>query len=97
MKRVSLTITLIVTSFLLGFGFKTIIANKKNTKMKKVTGIGGIFFKSKKPKEVNEWYKTNLGFNTTPYGTNFEWWGLDYNAKKGGTQWNPFSENTKKY
>ena len=45
MKRMSLTLTLIATSFLLGFTFKTIISNKKNTKMKKVTGIGGIFFK----------------------------------------------------
>ena len=31
MKRMSLTITLIAASFLLGFAFKTIISNKKNT------------------------------------------------------------------
>jgi len=54
MKRMSLTITLIATSFLLGFAFKTIISNKKNTKMKKVTGIGGIFFKCKDPNAINE-------------------------------------------
>ena len=41
--------------------------------MKKVTGIGGIFFKCKDPKATNEWYKTHLGFDTTPYGTTFEW------------------------
>ncbi len=34
--------------------------------MEKVTGIGGIFFKCKDPKAVNEWYKTHLGFDTTP-------------------------------
>jgi len=51
MKRILLTLTLIVTSFLVGFAFSTIIANNtKNKKMKKVTGIGGIFFKCKDPK-----------------------------------------------
>lgn len=29
--------------------------------MKKVTGIGGIFFKCKDPEKMKEWYKTNLG------------------------------------
>jgi predicted enzyme related to lactoylglutathione lyase len=95
MKRRSLTITLIATSFLLGFAFKTIISNKKNTKMKKVTGIGGIFFKSKDPKAINEWYKTHLGFDTSPYGTSFEWRDIDDSTKKGLTQWNPFPEHTK--
>jgi len=98
MKRMSLTITLIATSFLLGFAFKTIISDKKNTKTKKVTGIGGIFFKCKNPKAINEWYKTHLGFNTTPYGTSFEWQEIDPapgGTKKGLTQWNPFAENTK--
>ncbi len=34
--------------------------------MKKVTGIGGIFFKCKDPKAINEWYKTHLGFEYKP-------------------------------
>src|SRR5580658_36566 len=95
MKRTTLTLILIAASFLLGFSFKTIISNKKNKKMEKVTGIGGIFFKSKDPKAVNEWYKTHLGFNTTPYGTSFEWRDIDDSTKKGLTQWNPFKETTK--
>ena len=96
MKRMSLTITLIAASFLLGFAFNTIIINKnKSTKMKKVTGIGGIFFKCKDPKAINEWYKTHLGFDTSPYGTSFEWRQIDDSTKKGLTQWNPFAENTK--
>src|SRR3982750_2494097 len=96
MKRTTLTITLIATSFLFGFAFKTIISNKnKNTEMKKVTGIGGIFFKCKDPKLVNEWYKTHLGFDTSPYGTSFEWREIEDNTKKGLTQWNPFAETTK--
>ena len=91
----SLTIALIAASFLLGFAFNSIITTKKNTKMKKVTGIGGIFFKSKDPKAINEWYKTHLGFDTTPYGTSFEWRENDDSTKKGLTQWNPFKETTK--
>ena len=62
---------------------------------KKVTGIGGIFFKCKDPKAVNEWYKTHLGFDTTPYGTSFEWRHSDDSEKKGLTQWNPFAQDTK--
>ena len=50
--------------------------------MKKVTGIGGIFFKCKDPKAMNEWYKTHLGFNTTQYGTSFEWLEADDIQKK---------------
>ena len=63
--------------------------------MKKVTGVGGIFFKCKDPKAINEWYKTHLGFDTSPYGTSFEWREIDDSSKKGLTQWNPFAENTK--
>ena len=62
--------------------------------MKKVTGIGGIFFKCKDPKAMREWYKSQLGFDTTPYGTSFEWRAADDPAKKGVTQWNPFPEDT---
>lgn len=94
MKR--MTLVLITASFLFGFAFKTIITtqNKETIEMKKVTGIGGVFFKCKDPKSINEWYKTHLGFETSPYGTSFEWRQLDDSTKKGLTQWNPFPENT---
>ena len=65
--------------------------------MKKVTGIGGVFFKSKDPKAINEWYKTHLGLNTTPYGASFEWRQLDDPEKKGLTQWNVNTEAAKIY
>ena len=97
MKKISFVILVIAASFLSGFAFKAILTtqNQKSTKMKKVTGIGGIFFKCKDPKAVNEWYKTHLGFETTPYGTSFEWRDIDDSTKKGLTQWNPFPANTK--
>ncbi len=64
--------------------------------MKKVTGVGGIFFKCKDPKKMTEWYKENLGLNTNPYGgATFEWYEGDDNTKKAQTQWQPFPETTK--
>ncbi len=62
--------------------------------MKKVTGIGGIFFKCKDPNKMREWYQTHLGLNTDQYGTNFEWRQGADPEQKGFTQWSPFSETT---
>ena len=62
---------------------------------KKVTGIGGVFFKCKDPERLKEWYKIHLGFDTDSYGTSFEWRYSDNNKQKGFTQWSPFNENTK--
>lgn len=97
MKRTLLTTLLIISSFIFGYAFKEIFFNNKNNHidMKKVTGIGGIFFKCKDPKAINEWYKTHLGFDTSPYGTSFEWREIDDSTKKGLTQWNPFTDSTK--
>ncbi|MBA3986860.1 MAG: VOC family protein [Flavobacteriales bacterium] len=63
--------------------------------MKKVTGIGGIFFKCKDPNKMKEWYKIHLGLDTDEYGTNFEWRQSHDSEKKGFTQWSPFTETTK--
>jgi predicted enzyme related to lactoylglutathione lyase len=63
--------------------------------MKRVTGIGGIFFKCKDPKQVREWYKTHLGMETDQYGTTFEWRQGADSTKAGYTQWSPFAESTK--
>lgn len=62
--------------------------------MKRVTGIGGIFFKSKDPQQIKEWYKTHLGFDTDQWGTNFEWRQGADPTQKGFTQWSPFTETT---
>jgi len=60
--------------------------------MKRVTGIGGIFFKCKDPNKMKEWYQKHLGFDITPYGVKFE---PQQNAEKGYTLWSPFSDTTK--
>ena len=63
--------------------------------MKRVTGIGGIFFKCEDPKSMKEWYKKHLGLDTDQYGTSFEWRQGDDPTKYGFTQWSPFAEKTK--
>ncbi|MGN6418492.1 MAG: VOC family protein [Pseudobacter sp.] len=63
--------------------------------MKKVTGIGGIFFKCKDAAKLKDWYQQHLGLNTNQYGATFEWYEGDDNTKKGQTQWSPFNETTK--
>ena len=65
--------------------------------MKKVTGIGGIFFKCKDPNAVKEWYNKHLGLDAGPYGANFEWRQLDAPDKKGITVWNVNTETAKTY
>lgn len=62
--------------------------------MKKVTGIGGVFFKCKDPEKLKEWYSEHLGFNMDQYGTSFKWRQDDDPAKSGLTQWAPFPEST---
>lgn len=63
--------------------------------MKKVTGIGGIFFKCKDPQLIKEWYRKNLGMNVDQYGTSFESRQSESPNKKTYLQWSPFSEDTK--
>ena len=59
--------------------------------MKRVTGIGGIFFKAEDPKKMNEWYAKHLGVQMI-----FEWKEIDHvhNAVPAKTVWCPFKEDT---
>lgn len=98
MKKLLLLVLLSISCFLSGYGVKTALVyfetNDPTVTERKVTGIGGIFFKCKDPKAIREWYKTHLGFNVNPYGAVFEWrQGID-STQKGFTQWSPFKETT---
>jgi predicted enzyme related to lactoylglutathione lyase len=95
MKKATLIILLTATSFCFGFAVKTVITKQNKTTMKKVTGIGGIFFKCKDAGKMREWYQKHLGLNTTQYGATFEWYEGADSTKKGVTQWSPFAETTK--
>lgn len=64
------------------------------TNMKRVTGIGGVFFKCKDPNQVKDWYKTHLGLNTDQWGTTFEWRSSEEPERKRYTQWSPFKDTT---
>lgn len=65
--------------------------------MKKVTGIGGVFFKSDDPQAMNEWYAKNLGLTTSAYGTTFEWREADDPSKEGSTSWCTFPMDSKHF
>jgi len=85
-----------IATFFLGFTFKSVSTKiNKDHSIKRVTGIGGIFFKCQDPKKVREWYKTYLGFETNAYGAVFEWRQGADSSKKGFSQWSPFNEKTK--
>ncbi len=65
----------------------------KNTK-KKVTGVGGIFFKCKDTEKMKDWYNQNLGLVNNEYGSLFETRQSDNPDEKAYLQWSPFPENT---
>lgn len=95
-KKILLTLALLI-SFGLGFALNGILiqTSVEKQELKKVTGIGGIFFKCKDPKKVKEWYQKHLGLNVNQYGAVFEWYQGADSTQKGFLQWSPFKETTK--
>lgn len=56
--------------------------------MKRVTGIGGVFFKAKDPAALGAWYKKHLGIDVQAWGgAAFEWSDAAGNPTKGTTAW----------
>ena len=56
--------------------------------MKRVTGIGGIFFKAKDAPALQAWYKAHLGIDVQPWGgAAFDWNGPDGKPAAGTTAW----------
>jgi predicted enzyme related to lactoylglutathione lyase len=61
--------------------------------MKRVTGIGGIFFKAADPKALAAWYRDHLGLEVTDWGgAVFRWGGPD--GPPGMTIWSAFAQDT---
>ncbi|MDW7680700.1 MAG: VOC family protein [bacterium] len=56
----------------------------------KVTGIGGIFFVSKNPKETREWYGENLGLAIDDYGSPFEFRNANRPDEINYLRWSPY-------
>jgi D-3-phosphoglycerate dehydrogenase len=65
---------------------------EEKSDIKRVTGIGGLFFKADDPSKLKDWYKTHLGFNVDDYGATF-WW-KDKNNTPSSTQWSLFKNDT---
>jgi predicted enzyme related to lactoylglutathione lyase len=68
--------------------------------MKRVTGIGGVFFKAKDPEKLKEWYIKHLDVPIVKEGPDeyyvvFNWEDQAKNKRKGYTLWGPFKEDTK--
>ncbi|SDR01185.1 Catechol 2,3-dioxygenase [Pseudoxanthomonas sp. CF385] len=61
--------------------------------MKRVTGIGGIFFKSADPKALSAWYRDHLGLDTSEWGGAIFPWGGE-GSPSGMTIWSPFKQDT---
>ena len=62
--------------------------------MKRVTGLGGVFFKTSDPKKIQAWYEKHLGMTMTDYGHSFKWKELDKPEASALTQWTPFKDDT---
>ena len=64
--------------------------------MAKVTGIGGIFFKSAgKGTDLSAWYEKNLGIKLEPWGGAILRWKDDAVKDGGLTVWNAADSDTK--
>ncbi len=56
--------------------------------MKRVTGIGGIFFKAKNAPALRAWYKQHLGIDVQSWGgASFDWADADGKPVGGTTAW----------
>ena len=62
--------------------------------MKKVTGIGGIFFKSADPDKTKSWYQKHLGLRTDQYGCLFSFRLEENPDVRAHLQWSTFPEQT---
>ena len=102
-------LTKILVLIFITISCKTVIIEKNSNKMAdksskketimndttpKVTGIGGIFFRSKNPVQTREWYGKNLGLSVNEYGSTFESRNADRPDEINYLQWSPFNEKT---
>lgn len=60
--------------------------------MKRVTGLGGIFFKTNDSVSLKAWYSKHLGIITDQYGATFSW--KDDHGNTGHTVWSLFKKDS---
>ncbi len=64
--------------------------------MRRVTGIGGIFFKAKDPAALSAWYEKHLGIQSgqSGEGASFRWREIE-TGREGMTVWSAFKQDTR--
>jgi predicted enzyme related to lactoylglutathione lyase len=66
--------------------------------VKRITGIGGIFFKAKDAPALRAWYKRHLGIDVQEWGgTAFTWTDSDGTPTGGTTVWSIAPEASKQF
>lgn len=55
----------------------------------RVTGIGGVFLRSKDPNALARWYREQLGIDAMSSDADAVWW-----QQEGPTVWAPFEDDT---
>jgi predicted enzyme related to lactoylglutathione lyase len=66
--------------------------------MKRVTGIGGIFFNAKDPVALRAWYKQHLGIDVQSWGgAAFPWADEAGNPVNGTTAWSIDADTSKHF
>jgi catechol 2,3-dioxygenase-like lactoylglutathione lyase family enzyme len=64
--------------------------------MKRVTGLGGVFFKTANPKETLDWYRRHLGIESDAWGGfAFRWLDREQPEETGYTVWSAFPRDTR--
>ena len=90
-------------SFLLGMTIQSARGSNADDSTQRVTGVGGIFFKSPNPGKLAAWYRDHLGVNLEPAGKGpdamqyhvFEWRTKDHPDTEGATVFSIFPESSK--
>jgi predicted enzyme related to lactoylglutathione lyase len=66
--------------------------------MKRVTGIGGIFFKAKDAAALRAWYQRHLGIDVQVWGgTAFSWADADGKPTGGTTVWSVSAQDSDQF
>jgi predicted enzyme related to lactoylglutathione lyase len=66
----------------------------QKTNMKRVTGIGGLFFKCEDPEKIKQWYKEHPDLPVDEWGASFGWRDKDTPENISYTAWSPFPADT---
>jgi|SRR5579859_7956821 len=67
---------------------------KKQPKVERVTGVGGVFFKARNPESLAAWYDRHLGISAREGHADFLWRERKNPRRKGRTVWSVFPADT---